>query len=163
MNWIDFSILGVIAVSALISLTRGFVKEALSLLSWCCAFYVASHYFSYLASWLTSFEQPVVRNGVAIALLMIAVLILGALVNYIISTLVQITGLSGTDRLLGMGFGILRGVLCVTILLFFLDTFSELSSNSAWTQSQLIPHFKVIIQWLFGYLQSLSSFLPQTH
>lgn len=163
MNWIDFSILGVIGLSALISLVRGFVKEALSLVSWSCAFYVASHYFSYLATWFTKFEQPMVRNGVAIAVLFIATLIVGALVNYIISSLVDKTGLSGTDRLLGMVFGAIRGGLCAAIMLFFLDTFTDFSSSQAWSQSQLVPHFKVIIQWLFGYLQSLSSFLPLTH
>ena len=88
MNWIDYVIIGIIGFSAFVSLIRGFVREALSLVTWGCAFFVASHYFSYLAVWFTGFAEPMVRNGVAIAVLFIATLIVGAIVNYVIGTLV---------------------------------------------------------------------------
>jgi membrane protein required for colicin V production len=162
LNWIDYAILAIIGLSALISLIRGFVREALSLVTWGCAFFIASHYYPFLASWLTRFEQPMVKNGVAIALLFIVTLIIGAIVNYIIGTLVDKTGLSGTDRLLGVCFGLLRGILMVAAILFFLDSFTSLSKATEWSQSQLIPHFKVIIQWFFDYLQQNSSFLPRS-
>lgn len=162
LNWIDYAIIAIIGLSALISLIRGFVREALSLVTWGCAFFIASYYYPYLATWLTRFQQPMVKNGVAIALLFIVTLIVGAIVNYIIGTLVDKTGLSGTDRLLGICFGLLRGVLMVAALLFFLDSFTNLSKATEWSQSQLIPHFKVIIQWFFDYLQHNSSFLPRS-
>ena len=161
MNWIDYVIIGIIGLSAFVSLIRGFVREALSLVTWGCAFFVASHYFSYLAVWFTGFEEPMVRNGVAIAVLFIATLIVGAIVNYVIGTLVEKTGLSGTDRVLGVCFGALRGVLIVSAILFFLDTFTGFSKSTDWTQSQLIPQFSDIIRWFFDYLQSTSSFLPR--
>lgn len=161
LNWIDYAILAIIGLSALISLIRGFVREALSLITWGCAFFIASHFYPFLAAWLTRFQLPMVRNGVAIALLFIVTLIIGAIINYIIGTLVDKTGLSGTDRLLGVGFGLLRGGLMVAALLFFLDSFTNLSTAPEWSQSQLIPHFKVIIQWFFDYLQQNSSFLPR--
>lgn len=44
MNWVDFTIIGVIVLSALISIVRGFVREALSLISWVLAFFVASRF-----------------------------------------------------------------------------------------------------------------------
>ncbi|GAA0519546.1 colicin V production protein [Tatumella terrea] len=162
MNWIDYVIIGIIGFSAFVSLIRGFVREALSLVTWGCAFFVASHYFSYLAVWFTGFEEPLVRNGVAIAVLFIATLIVGAIVNYVIGTLVEKTGLSGTDRVLGVCFGALRGVLIVSAILFFLDTFTGFSKSTDWTQSQLIPQFSGIIRWFFDYLQSTSSFLPRS-
>lgn len=131
-------------------------------MTWGCAFFVASHFYSYLAVYFTRFEDELVRNGIAIAILFIATLIVGAIVNYVISSLVEKTGLSGTDRVLGVCFGALRGVLIVSAILFFLDTFTGFSQSADWKQSQLIPQFSYIIRWFFDYLQSTSSFLP-TH
>ena len=159
MNWVDFTIIGVIVLSALISIVRGFVREALSLISWVLAFFVASRFYSYITDYLTYFYSDLVRNAIAIAILFIATLIVGSLVSYIITKLVQKTGLSGTDRVLGIGFGVLRGILVVAAILFFIDTFTPLARSSYWTQSELIPHFHFIIRWFFDYIQNSSSFL----
>ncbi|KLU16757.1 MULTISPECIES: colicin V production protein [Xenorhabdus] len=161
MVWIDYTIIAIIGFSALVSLIRGFVREALSLMTWGCAFFVASHFYTYLAAYFTRLEDELVRNGIAIAILFIATLIIGAVVNYVIGSLVQRTGLSGTDRVLGICFGALRGVLVVSAILFIADSFTPLPKSQDWQQSQLIPQFSQIIRWFFDYLQSASSFLPE--
>jgi len=149
MVWIDYAIIAVIAFSSLVSLIRGFVREALSLVTWGCAFFVASHYYTYLSVWFTGFEDELVRNGIAIAVLFIATLIVGAIVNFVIGQLVEKTGLSGTDRVLGVCFGALRGVLIVAAILFFLDSFTGVSKSEDWSKSQLIPQFSFIISMVF--------------
>ncbi|MGL4858710.1 MAG: CvpA family protein, partial [Enterobacteriaceae bacterium] len=92
MGWIDYSIIGIIGLSAFISLIRGFVREALSLVTWGCAFFVASRFYPYLAAYFTGFQDPLVRNGVAICILFVSTLIVGAIVNYTIGLLVSKTG-----------------------------------------------------------------------
>lgn len=89
MVWIDYAIIGIVGFSALISLVRGFVKEAMSLVTWFIAFFIASHFYPDLAVYFTSFSDPLVRNGLAIAALFVATLILGGVVNYVVGLLVE--------------------------------------------------------------------------
>ena len=159
---IDYIIIGIIAFSILVSLLRGFVREVLSLGSWVVAFIVASQFHPYLAAYLTQIESMYIRNGTAIGILFVLTLIVGAIVNYVISQLVDKTGLSGTDRVLGAIFGLVRGALIVAALLFFMDTFTNFEQTDWWKESQLIPYFGFIIEWFFQQLQASSSFLNPT-
>ncbi|MWP49964.1 MULTISPECIES: CvpA family protein [unclassified Gilliamella] len=161
MNWVDFTIIGVIVFSALISVIRGFVREALSLISWILAFFISSRFYSYITDYLTYFDSEMIRIAVAIVILFISTLLVCTIVSYVISQLVQKTGLSSVDRTLGSCFGVLRGVLVVAAILFLLDTFTPLSQSPYWTQSLLIPHFHFIIRWFFDFIQQSSSFLVQ--
>ena len=156
---IDYIIIAIILFSIVISLLRGFVREVMSLASWVVAFLVASNFYMYLAGYLTQIESLYVRNGTAIGILFLLTLIVGAIINYILGQLVDRTGLSGTDRVLGACFGLLRGVLIVAALLFFLDTFTNFSQSDWWKESQLIPHFRFVIDWFFQQIQAHSSFL----
>ena len=161
MNWVDITIIGIIAFSASISIIRGFIREALSLVSWVLAFFIAGHFYTYITQYLTYFENEMIRIAVAITILFFATLLVCSVVSYVIGQLIQKTGLSGTDRVLGICFGVLRGILVVAALLFLVDTFTSLSKSPYWTESQLIPHFHFIIRWFFDYIQNSSSFLVQ--
>lgn len=165
---VDIIIIGLIAFSILVSLWRGFVSEVLSLAGWAVAFFVASSFYPYLSSYLTQVNSvylqnsEYLRNGVAAAVLFIFTLIVCGIITALLSKLIDTTGLSATDRILGGAFGALRGILIVAAILFFLDTFSSASQTELWKASQLIPHFDFIVKWFFEQLQANSSFLNST-
>ncbi|WP_282167734.1 CvpA family protein [Shewanella japonica] len=161
MVWIDYAILIVIGLSTVISLIRGFAKEAMSLVVWFAAFFIASQFYQDLAVHLTQISDEMMRNSAAIGILFITTLILGALVNYILGQLVSKTGLSGTDRVLGLCFGALRGALIVSAILFFLHTFTGAPNQDWWQDSVLRPQFAVVIEWFFDYLENAPSFVPK--
>ncbi len=152
MIWVDYVIIGIIALSSVMSLVRGFVREALSLALWILAFWVAFSFFRDLAVHLEPhISVPSARFGTAFAILFLTTLILGALVNFLIAQLVQKTGLSGTDRLLGVLFGAARGVVLVAIMVL-LAGLTALPSDAWWQRSQLIPYFQELAMLLRGWL-----------
>ncbi len=147
LAWVDWVIIAVIAVSALISLTRGFVKEALSLVTWVIAGLVAWMFGGAFAELLVGYiETPSLRVMAACAILFVLTLILGGLINYLIGQLVLVTGLSGTDRFLGMVFGAARGVLLVVVVVGLLSL-APVEGDEWWRQSDFIPHFLLVADW----------------
>lgn len=159
MIWIDYAILGVIAVSTIVSLFRGFIKEAVSLAVWIAGVFIAFKFYPQMATYLTGIENEMLRSGAAIAILFIITLILGALLNQLLSEIVHYTGLSGTDRMLGMVFGGLRGVVIAAATLLFLDTSTPANSSQWWNDSVLIPEFAGVIQWGVEMFKQNSSLL----
>ena len=151
MIWVDYIILGIIGISALISLARGFVREAFSLAAWVLAFWVAWSFFRDLSPHLDWFKTPSVRLAISFVILFLVTLMLGGLVNFLIGQLVDKTGLGGMDRLLGMLFGAVRGVILVVILVI-LAGLTPLPNDPWWQQSQLIVYFQELAIWLKSLL-----------
>ena len=148
MNWIDYSIIGLLGLSIMVGLWRGLVSEVLALVIWIAAFWVAWWFGPAVAQRFEHvIELPSARIILAYALCFVAVLIVGALLRFVVSRLIEGTGLSGTDRLLGMLFGLARGVLLVTLLVFLLG-FTAFTRDPWWQQSVLLPHFQQAAAWM---------------
>jgi membrane protein required for colicin V production len=153
MVWIDYFIIAVIALSVLFSLVRGFVKEAISLGTWIAAFWVALTFTDTLARWFTAIDSSTVRIILAFALLFIAILVIGAVINHVVGALVDKTGLSGTDRLIGAVFGFGRGLVVVAALVLVAG-WTKLPSTPTWSQSRFLPYVNPVAVWLDGMLPS---------
>lgn len=151
--WIDYVIFAIIALSAIIGLFRGFVREALSLVAWGAAIWVALTFTELFAGYLLPYVgEPSLSKIGAFAGLFLATLIAGAIINYLVSLLVTKSGIGGTDRFLGLIFGIARGALVVVILVM-LAGLTSLPEDSWWKASSVMPYFEEMAV-------SLSNFLP---
>lgn len=152
MNWVDILIIGIFVVSIIISLFRGFVRESISLASWLLAFWVALAFSVRLAVFIPSgIHAEYLRLAVAFGALFIITLVLGALLNNLIASLVKRTGLSGTDRALGGLFGVFRAVVAVVVLVLFAGM-TSLPQESWWHHSYLVPYFETLALWVRHYL-----------
>ena len=144
----DWGIVGIISVSGLISLVRGFVKEAMSLVIWVAAFAVAMNFKEPAADLLVNFiALASIRQLVAWGSLFVGTLLLGAVVNFLLGKLVSSTGLSGTDRTLGLVFGVFRGLLIVLALVIILPQAVPVDQDPWWLASSLIPLFQGFEIW----------------
>jgi membrane protein required for colicin V production len=159
MIWADWAIIGIFSLSCLIGLIRGFVREALSLIIWICAALVAKLFSPQLEVFLVGhIDTPSVRAMTAFAIIFVAVLLLGAILSYLIGALVRATGLSGTDRLMGMLFGALRAFIIVMALLLIVPEFIPVTEDNWWRESQLIPHFLTCETWVRDAYEQVSQF-----
>lgn len=157
-NWIDYSIIALIAVSIIISLIRGFVREALSLVTWIAAVLISFNFANNLSVLFAGhIKSDKVSYLIAFAILFFSTLIIGVVVNYLVSTLVHKTGLGGTDRVLGMALGGVRGVLIVSILII-LASFTAVPKDTAWQSSLLLPQFHGCVSWIQQYIPTALDF-----
>lgn len=152
MIWIDVAIVVVVALSATIGFFRGFLREALGLAIWVLAFYLAFVLAApasvYLQRWI---DADSVRLAVAFAIVFLAVLIAGAIVNYLLGRLINQTGFAGTDRAVGIVFGVVRGV-AVLIVLVLLAGVTPVPRDSWWQRSIFIGQLEAGALWVRGYL-----------
>lgn len=147
MHWIDIVILAIIAASTLFAIMRGFVKEAVSLATWVASFVIALYFSPKLQPMLSgAFGAEWMRQGVAWFLLFVGTMVIGGLVNFIISSMVKKTGLSGTDRALGTVFGFARGIVIICAVVLG-GAFMELPKTQWWQQPKLLPYFQSITEW----------------
>ena len=142
MNWADYLIVIVIALSMLIGLWRGLLREVISLATWIAAFAIAFLFAEDGAAHLAPYlDVPSLRAAAAFGGLFLATLLLGGLVGIVASQLVDYTGLTGTDRVLGMIFGLGRGAVVIAILVLAAGL-TPLPKDPWWQQSRLLPHFQ---------------------
>lgn len=152
MEYSDLVVLGIIAISILVGVIRGFIKEAFSLAVWAAAFLVAFQYSGALALQLENhIELPSARTALAFSGIFLLVLLIGGLLTFLIGKLVEKTGLSGTDRLLGGVFGGIRGVVLV-IALMLVAGLTPVPQDPWWSSSRSIQSLLPLAEWSARFL-----------
>ena len=142
LQWMDIVILSIIGISAILSLFRGFVSEVVSFLGWIVSGWVAFKFAGPVGECLAGVVSlPSVRMALAFVALLLGSLLLFGILNLLIGKLIDSTGLSGTDRMLGIVFGVARGVAIVTVLVI-LAGLTPVPRDPWWRESRFIGHLE---------------------
>tara|TARA_R110001592_G_scaffold363248_6_gene682429 strand:+ start:132680 stop:133198 length:519 start_codon:yes stop_codon:yes gene_type:complete len=145
---VDWVIIVVLVLSTLLSLWRGFVREALSLAGWVAAFLIANLFVDQMASLLAgTIDNITGRYVAAYAILFVTTLIVATFVIYLAGQLIRATGLTVLDRLLGTVFGFSRGVIIILVVVFVLRQLVPPPDLLWLDQSVLMPHVDMLGQW----------------
>ena len=116
-NYFDYLVIGLIILSGFIAFFRGFIQESLSLLLWVIAFAASMFLDVYLDPYFLDYIQsPEIRRILIIILVFVGIIFLGGFFIKVIRSLVHWSGMGGLDRLLGVLFGLLRGVILIVVI-----------------------------------------------
>ena len=152
LTWVDIGLLAVLALSTLVGLWRGFVVEVMSLAVWIAAFWLAFAFGDDVAPLFDGIVQAApARLFLGYASLFFGALLIGGLVTWLMGKVVKSTGLSGTDRLLGMGFGLTRGFVLASLFVLLLG-FTPLPQAAEWRESRMLPGLQPGAEWLRTWL-----------
>ena len=127
LTWLDIVLLVVLGLSAVVGLWRGFVGEVMSLAVWVAAFWLAFAFGPDVAAMFEPHvDAPTARWLLGYVSVFLLALVVGGLATWLIGKLVKSTGLSGTDRILGLGFGLVRGAAVWAVSLLRLSDWCSL-------------------------------------
>ena len=150
MTGADVLIVLVLLASILIGLMRGFIRECVALVFWIIGIWAAWTFGPLVEPHLGGLlAGPQVRPWVGRLTVLVGVLILGWLTGMLLGLLMRSVGLGLVDRVLGVLFGMLRGMVLVGVLVIGGELL-HLNREPWWGQSKLIPYGETVGDWLRG-------------
>lgn len=155
MTAFDYVLLFLLIGSMLVSLTRGLVREVISLASWIVAFYVALHYGKVVVPWLPqAISGDVLRVIVAFVALFIGTRIVMMLLAKLASLVLRASGLTFMDRFFGALFGLAKGAL-IALALVLICGMTRVPQQPFWKNAMFSPAAeaaaKAVMPYLPGY------------
>jgi membrane protein required for colicin V production len=147
MNAVDWAIVAVVAISVLLGVWRGFVREILALVGWIAGIWLAIRYAPVLGRELPAELAMIeVRIGLAALAIVLGTLIAAGILAWLIGKLLSAARLTGTDRFLGALFGLLRALLIVLLVVLFGGR-TALANQPLWRDSQLLAQVEAAVRF----------------
>jgi membrane protein required for colicin V production len=141
----DYAVLGIIGISVLLSLLRGFIREFLGLASWVLAAFAAKIYAVQVALMLpASIPSQGLRMIAGFAMVFLGILLLASLLAIAISELFKQVGLGWLDRGMGAFFGLARGLLIVGVLVL-LGGMTSLPQDPRWRNAMFSSPMEAMV------------------
>jgi membrane protein required for colicin V production len=152
MSPLDWLLLAILGVSALMGLLRGFVGIVASFAAWLLGGAAALALGGGLARMATDRPDPSpLQMLVAYGVCFLGAALLVALLAFLVRRALNAAGLGGVDRALGLAVGGLRGALMACAIVLLLG-FTPMPRQRQWQASALLPLFKPGAVWLSTWL-----------
>ncbi|MHB8667378.1 MAG: CvpA family protein [Burkholderiales bacterium] len=119
MTWFDYLVIAILAVSVLLAVYRGAVREITALAGWVAALILSGMFAQQLAQWLPASLSHMLRAVIAYLVIFLVVLLLSGLIGLVLAKVFRAAGLGFTDRAIGAMFGLVRGAVIVFVLVMF--------------------------------------------
>jgi membrane protein required for colicin V production len=148
MNITDYLVIAAIFISAAIGSVRGFLREAIALVTWIIALFVAWHFSDLIAPHLGGLLAGSPAATWAARVIIVALLLLlGAGIGVAVAHFVRLSIFSGMDRFLGFLFGAFRGFVMLGVFVI-LGQVLRLDGEHWWRKSVLMPYGESIANGL---------------
>ena len=147
---VDSTILAVTVVSGLLAATRGFVKEVLAVAAWISGAAAAVLLFPFIKNFARELvSREILADGITIGVIFVVTLAMVSLISQPISARVRESNMGPADRILGFGFGVVRGALIVAIGYLLVTWFVAVNDQPDWLlDARLLPIVDQAGQWL---------------
>jgi membrane protein required for colicin V production len=148
MTWVDYGVIAIVAISLIIGLFRGFVREIVSLVIWVAAVLLTLHYLPTIENYLShSISSSYMRYAIIIIGVLLITLFVSWLIGKLLTIAVSSVGLGFTNRFVGLLFGFIRGILITGFLVTLLPQ-PDLQAKPAFKDSVLLPSLEPVAHWL---------------
>ena len=162
LTLVDWFIIAIFAFSIFMGITRGMVKELLSLVIWTIAAYAVTHYsvgFSEMLPFLAKYDFSVkLKAGIAGIILLIIIIVIGGIIRKLVDGLINFSGLDGTDKTLGAVFGLLRGFVLIMLMITLILQLFSVEDSDWWRESTMLPYFVQFKDDALAIMQSIRQF-----
>ncbi len=150
MITVDYIILAIIIVSAVMGLVRGLLREAIAVITWFLAIILAWAFGAQLEPHLGGvLVGSPLRIWAARAIIFVGILLLGGAISVIASHYVRVSMFAGMDKFLGLVFGIIRGIVIVGAFTIAVQAL-RMDEDAAWKRSKLLPYAAGVADALRG-------------
>ncbi len=148
MNTTDYLVIAAVIISAVVGSIRGFLREAIALVTWIVALFVAWHFSDTVAPHLGGLlAGSPVATWAARVIIVALLLLLGAGIGVTLAHFVRLSIFSGMDRFLGFVFGLFRGMVMLGVFVILAQVL-RLDGERWWRQSVLMPYGESIANGL---------------
>ncbi len=132
-SYLDLALLGIVVVSALLSMVRGFAREVLAIASWGAAAVAAYLLYPRVMPYLEHYiAKDAIRMIASIAIVFFATLILVSIITVKLSDAILDSRIGALDRTLGFVFGAARGFLLGVVAFLFFNWLVPVKSQPDW-------------------------------